>query len=193
MSLNPIPGELTRLLQRVSDGDDGSREALLAAVYQELHQMSMSLVGRESTGLTLSTTDVVHEAYLKLFGGEVSWENRRHFFSGAATAMRRILIDHARHKQAQKRQSDSNVDQEHDASMQPSMEIVLEEQLDLLALDHALVELASVNPRQAKIVELRYFAGLQGEEIAALLNVSRMTVHRDWQIARMRLKRSMAG
>lgn len=178
-------------MTRVSDGDDSSRDALLTAVYQELHQISMSLVGRESSGLTLSTTDVVHEAYLKLFGGEISWENRRHFFSGAATAMRRILIDHARRKQAQKRQADPPAEVD-DNSMLSSMEIVLEEQLDLLALDQALDELASVNPRQAKIVELRYFAGLKGEEIAELLNVSRMTVHRDWQIARMRLKRSMS-
>jgi len=190
MNAGATSGDLTRLLTSVSEGNDGSRDALLAAVYQELHQISMSLVRRESAGLTLSTTDVVHEAYLKLFGGEISWENRRHFFSGAATAMRRILIDHARRKQAHKRQSES---QESAPDELPPMEVVLEDQLDLLALDQALDALELVNPRQAKIVELRYFGGLKGDEIAELLDVSRMTVHRDWQIARLRLKRSMSG
>ncbi len=181
------PGDLTRLLARVSDGEDGSREALLAAVYQELRQISMGLVGRESSGLTLSTTDVVHEAYLKLFGGEMSWENRRHFFSGAATAMRRILIDHARRKQAAKRGGER-----FSVTLDEGMVQAQDRVIDLIVLDDALGRLRDLDPRQARIVEMRYFAGLKIEETANALEVSVRTVKREWQMARAWLRREVS-
>lgn len=132
-------------------------------------------------------TELVHEAFLRLFGEEpTDWENRRHFFGSAAIAMRRILIDLARKKRAGHR-----IPKEELLPIEVASGLLDSSPLDLMALDDALSELAAQNARQAQVVELRFFAGLNESEVAELLGVSRMTVSRDWKVARLRLLRSM--
>lgn len=179
-------GDLTILLDRAQAGGDRAFEELVGAVYQELRRTAKGLVRREASGFTLMATDLVHEAYFRLFGGGATFEDRRHFFGSAATAMRRVLIDHARRKQAGKR-----IPRDELSSIETSSEPFALPDLDLLALDRALDRLAEIHPRQAKIVELRFFAGLSEAEVAELLQVSRMTVTRDWRVARLRLRREM--
>ncbi len=183
-------GELTVLLGRAkgADGEGPAVEELVGAVYQELRQAAKRLIRREAAGGTLMTTDLVHEAYMRLFDQDASWEDRRHFFGSAAIAMRRVLIDHARKKQAGKR-----IPKDELVPIELSSEPFEMPNIDLLALDTALDRLAEVHPRQAKIVELRFFAGLSESEIAELLEVSRVTVSRDWKVARLRLRREMRG
>ncbi|MEM6793245.1 MAG: sigma-70 family RNA polymerase sigma factor [Acidobacteriota bacterium] len=190
-------GEITVLLQKLEDSGDGAREELVSFVYSELRKIASGLVKGESPDHTLRATDVVHEAYFRLFNKEeLAWENRRHFFASAAIAMRRVLIDHARRKKAGKRiPRDEQIPIElmmDDGSGGP------EEQnndgataVDILALDQALNNLAKVGERQAKIVELRYFGGLTTEEIAELFEISTSVVHREWRFARLWLRREM--
>lgn len=180
-------GELTLLLERARD-DERALEELVAAVYQELRRTARRLIRGEASGFTLVATDLVHEAYLRLFDQPASWEDRRHFFGSAAIAMRRVLVDHARRKQAGKR-----IPRDELMPLELSSEPFKAPDLDLVALDQALDRLAREHPRQARIVELRFFAGLSETEVAELLGVSRMTVTRDWKVARLRLRREMRG
>ncbi len=186
-------GEITLLLTRLEQQEDEALEALVSFVYAELRRIASGLVQSESSGHTLRATDVVHEAYLRLFNHEsLAWDNRRHFFASAAIAMRRVLIDHARKKQAGKRiPKDEQIpieliggDLEVQDSAQPTP-------IDILALDQALRHLAKVDERQARIVELRYFAGLTTEELAELFEIPSSTVNREWRIARLWLRREM--
>ena len=186
-------GEVTVLLEKLQDGGDSALEELVSFVYSELRRIASGLVQSEASGHTLKATDVVHEAYLRLFDAEnLAWENRRHFFASAAIAMRRVLIDYARRRQAGKRiPKDEQVPievMEADISDQSSSRAM---PIDVLALDQALVRLAQIDKRQAEIVELRYFAGLTIEEVAELYEVSRGTVTREWRIARLWLRREM--
>ncbi|MCH9646849.1 MAG: sigma-70 family RNA polymerase sigma factor [Deltaproteobacteria bacterium] len=182
-------GDVTQLLDHARDGAPEAIEALVEGVYKELRRTAAAMVGREAPGLTLAATDLVHEAFFRLFGQEVlDWKDRRHFFGSAATAMRRILIDHARRKRAGKR-----IPNEKLVSMESASDAFDFPNLDLLALGRALDRLSEQNPRQAQIVELRFFAGLTEAEVAELLEVSRMTVSRDWKVARLRLLRDMTG
>lgn len=181
-------GELTVLLERAR-GDEGAIEELVAAVYQELRRTAQRLIRGEASGFTLVATDLVHEAYLRLFDQPPSWDDRRHFFGSAAIAMRRVLVEHARRKKAGKR-----IPREEMVPIELSSEpFAALPDLDLVALDQALDRLAEGHPRQAQIVELRFFAGLSESEIASLLGVSRVTVSRDWKVARLRLRREMRG
>lgn len=180
-----VSGELTVLLERAR-GDEGALEELVEAVYRELRQTARKLLRGEVSGFTLVATDLVHEAYLRLFDRPPSWEDRRHFFGSAALAMRRVLVDHARRKNAGKR-----IPREEMVPIELSSEPFALPDLDLVALDQALERLAQEHPRQAKIVELRFFAGLGESEVAELLGVSRVTVTRDWKVARLRLRREM--
>ena len=192
-------GDVTRLLERLGDGGDQALEELVEFVYSELRRVATGLVKGERPGLTLSATDIVHEAYLRLFDhDQLSWQDRRHFFASAATAMRRVLIDHSRRAAADKRIPRSSLvpmELIRDGEPMPSLvapDVVGEgSELDLLALDHALDRLATIDSRQARIVELRYFAGLTSEEVARLLDISRVTVTRDWRVARLWLRREM--
>ncbi|MEM8934308.1 MAG: ECF-type sigma factor, partial [Acidobacteriota bacterium] len=143
-------------------------------------------VGGESAELTLAATDIVHEAFLRLSKHQSGWDNRRHFFGSAASAMRRILIDHARRKAAGKRIPASEM-----VSVELAAEPFETPDVDLLALDQALDRLAEVNTRQAQVVEMRYFGGLSEPEIAAALGVARVTVSRDWSVARLRLRQML--
>ncbi|MEM7050986.1 MAG: ECF-type sigma factor [Acidobacteriota bacterium] len=177
---------ITQLLDSARRGGPQATSSLLRAVYRELRRTAQSIVGHESKDCTLAATEVVHEAYLRLFKGEdVPWENRRHFFGSAAVAMRRVLIDHAR-----ARRSGRRIPREAMVELDAGSLCELPN-LDILALDAALTKLRTVSPRQAEIVELRFFSGLTESEIAKLLGLSRPTVSRDWKVARLRLLRDI--
>ena len=161
--------------------------SLDGAVYAELKRIARSHLRRRAEGATISTTDLVHDAYLK-FGGadEASWRDRAHFFGSASRAMRQVLVDHARHRRAAKR--GGGVAPLTLTGNDPALEVQLDE---LLVLDEALDRLRDLNERLARVVELRFFAGLGDEEIAQLLDVTSRTVRRDWIKARMYLSREL--
>jgi RNA polymerase sigma factor (TIGR02999 family) len=172
--------EVTRILDAIGNGDPKASNELLPMVYEELRRLAAHKMANEALGQTLQPTALVHEAWLRLIGGEnVKWDGRAHFFGAAAEAMRRILIDNARRKQALRHGGDQRrLDIE-------EIEIAAMPQGDqLLALDEALERLASHNSRKAELVKLRYFAGLTIGEAAELLQISEPTAKRDWKYAR---------
>ena len=177
-------GSISQLLRAWGRGDTQAREDLVPLVYQELRRRASAYLRRERPDHTLQPTALVHEAYIRLLAQRrVSWANRAQFFALAAQLMRRILVDHARERQAAKRPGGIRVtfDEAVRAVPPPDCEIVM--------LDEALGELARLDPRQAGIVELKYFGGLSEAEIAAVLSLSRATVTREWQSARAWLYR----
>lgn len=186
MSDDKQPVELTALFKEISNGSRGATERLFEVVYGELRRMAHGRMVRERPGQTLQTTALVNEAYLKLCGNErARFENRRHFFGAAARAMRQILVDKAKEKQAQKREgSRKRVTLEHDVA-------AAEAPLDLIALDEALDRLARENERAAEVVKHRYFLGLTVNETAEVLTVSPRTVDSDWQLAKAWLRREI--
>jgi len=171
---------VTRLLIEWGDGNQQALEALVPLIYKELRNLAHNFLYRERPGHTLQTTALVHEAYLKLIDqNDARWQNRAHFFAIAAQAMRRILIDSARKHAAAKRggpQAELSLDEVADIALEPDS--------NLLKLDEALNELAKIDPRQSRIVELRYFGGLTIEETAEVTSVSPATVKREWMMAR---------
>ena len=171
---------VTRLLLEWGDGNQQALEALVPLIYKELRNLAHNFLYRERPGHTLQTTALVHEAYLKLIDqNDARWQNRAHFFAIAAQAMRRILIDSARKHAAAKRggpQAELSLDEVADIALEPD--------INLLKLDEALNELAKIDPRQSRIVELRYFGGLTIEETAEVISVSPATVKREWMMAR---------
>jgi RNA polymerase sigma factor (TIGR02999 family) len=172
--------DVTRILVAIEQGDVRAVDELFPLVYQELRQLAAQRMTKESPGQTLQATALVHEAYLRLVGGEnKNWSNRRHFFAAAAEAMRRILVDNARRKKRLKRGGDlRRVDL---AQADPAVEGMSD---DLVALDEALAKLAAEDPAKAELVKLRYFAGLTVEQAAEILEVSRATADRYWSYAR---------
>lgn len=183
------PDDLTRLLAAWSGGDKGALERLLPLVYEELRAQARRQLSRERRNHTLQPTALVHEAFLRLQGQRsAQWENRRQFFAVAAQVMRRVLVDHARAHAAHKRGSGKTLIALEDAP-EPSKQL----DVDVLALDEALDRLAALDARQARVVELRYFGGLSGEETASALEVSLATVNRDWALARAWLFRALGG
>jgi RNA polymerase sigma factor (TIGR02999 family) len=181
-------GDVTRLLDAVSHGRADVLPELLPLVYDELRRLAASYLRRERADHTLQPTALVHEAYLKLVDQRLDrWQNRSHFFGIAAQAMRRILVDHARAHDAAKRGAGvERVTLDEHALLGESSSV------DLIALDEALTRLATLDPRQARIVELRFFAGLEVDETARVLDVSPATVKRDWAMARAWLHRELA-
>lgn len=182
--------DVTQLLQRIDTGDGRAAAELLPVVYDELRRLAAVQLGREASGHTLQATALVHEAYVRLVrgAGPDRWDHRGHFFAAAAESMRRILVDHARRKHALKRGGGQI---RHDAE---EYAITLPEPVeDLLALDEALTKLAAEDPEKARLVELRYFAGLTVEEAANALGISTATVKRHWAYARAWLYRELAG
>jgi RNA polymerase sigma factor (TIGR02999 family) len=175
--------DITRLLVDLRGGDRAALDRLFDLVYQDLHERARRQLGRRSPGTTLSTTVLVHETYLKLADAmHLELEDRRHFFAVAAKAMRQIAVDHARRASAQKRGGgvwDVSLD---DAGLAASSED--RPAADIVALDRALDQLAELDERLARTVELRYFAGLSVEETAEVMGVSERTVKRDWAKAR---------
>ncbi len=175
--------EITEVLRAWEQGDDGALERLLPLVYAELRAIAGRHLGAERPGHTLQPTALVNEAYLRLRGlGGVPWHDRTHFFAIASRIMRRLLVDHARGKMAQKRGADAPrvlVSEGYHEEIQPSMDAA-----ELIDLDRALDELAAGAPRLARLVELRFFSGLGIEEASSLLGCSTRTAKRDWAFAR---------
>jgi RNA polymerase sigma factor (TIGR02999 family) len=182
------PGAVTRLLRAWSDGDAGARDQLLPLVYGELRRQAAAYLRRERPDHTLPATALVHEAYLRLVGQDAGYANRAQFLAVAATMMRRVLVDHARARAAAKRPQPALMISLDDAS--PSAE---PRSVELLGLDRALTELAELDPRQARLVELRYFVGLSAPETAEVLGISPTTVKREWNLARAWLYRHLKG
>ncbi|MGA7241408.1 MAG: sigma-70 family RNA polymerase sigma factor [Bryobacteraceae bacterium] len=171
---------MTDLLQRASQGDKEAESDLLSRVYAELHCIAARYFSHERQGHTLQPTALVHEVYIRLMADPgIEWKNRGHFFSIAARVMRRLLVDHARTKRAEKRGGgDGKV------PLDEELHIAAAEYESFPELDAALDRLEALRPRWAKVVELRYFAGMTEVEIAAALDISEKTVKRDWQRAR---------
>ena len=180
--------DVTMLLEDVEAGRAGAFDRLLVQVYPALLQMARAKLRDQRAGHTLNPTGLVHEAYLRLVRyQEVSWKGRAHFFGAAAQTMRRILVDHARKKSADKRRG------EH-VSLTQAGEATLEVSFDeLLEIDSALERLAEERPRWVRVVECRYFAGLTLEETAEALDVSHGTVSNDWRLARAWLRRELTN
>jgi RNA polymerase sigma factor (TIGR02999 family) len=180
--------DVTRILSQIESGDPHAAEQLLPLVYDELRKLAAQKLAREKPGQTLQATALVHDAYLRLVGGETPhrYHDRQHFFSAAATAMRRILIDQARRKHSQKWGGSVEREELPDlAAPQPDTE--------LISLDEALEKLAVVDPVKAKLVELRYFAGLSGDQAAEVLGISPSTADRYWTYARAWLQAEVRG
>jgi RNA polymerase sigma factor (TIGR02999 family) len=179
--------EITRLLADWSKGDGQALEKLTPLVYDELRRLAGRYLRRERPGHTLQSTALVHEAYLRLIGqSSVRWQNRAHFFGIAAGMIRRILVDYARARGAEKRGAAVEKLSLDDAVVLPSGR-----DLDLVALDDALEDLARMDARQARVVELRFFAGLTLEETAEVLQMSLATAKRDWVSAKAWLSREL--
>jgi RNA polymerase sigma factor (TIGR02999 family) len=173
------PGDVTRLLQHWSCGDKEALNELVPLVYRELRRLAAAYLRRERRDHTLQPTALVHEAYLRLIGqARVDCRTRAQFFGIAANLMRQILVNHAKGHRASKRAGGIRVTLEEAAGVAPRRDA------DLIALDGALERLALLDPRQSRIVELRFFGGLTEDEIAEIIGVSPFTVKRDWRIAR---------
>ncbi len=178
---------LTGLLVEWRQGDRAALDKLTPLVYDEMRRMAHRYVRRERDGHTLQTTALVNEAYLRLAGQQkIEWQDRAHFFAVTAQIMRHILIDHARARHYAKRGGD--VEQ---VALEDAYEMSGQRAAELLALDEALDELARLDPRKSRVVELRYFGGLSLEETAEVLEISVMTVRRDWRAAKAWLFRNM--
>lgn len=179
--------DLTKLLRELGDSE-GAVETILPLVYRELHAIAAVQLRQERDGHTFLTTDLVHEASLKLLQGkDQNWNDRKHFFSAAALAMRRILVDHARRKTAAKRTDpDEGVPMLERPELGPTLSLA-----EIVDLDQALERLAELDPRQAEIVNLRVFAGLTGRETAELTGLSQRTVAREWFSAKAWLHEQM--
>jgi RNA polymerase sigma factor (TIGR02999 family) len=183
----PSPGDVTELLQAWGRGEEAALDRLIPLVYRDLHLRARRCMAGERAEHSLQTTALIHEAYLRLVGpSPADWENRGHFFAVAARVMRRILVDHARARRAQKRGGVERA-------------VTLDEQLvvaggpdrDFVSLDDALQALATFDERKVRVVEMRFFGGLSVEETAEVLKVSPQTVLRDWKLAKVWLLREM--
>jgi RNA polymerase sigma-70 factor (ECF subfamily) len=184
--LNENAGEITQLLQAMRTGDESAAEKLLPLVYQELHRLAKSYMRRERAEHTLQPTALINEAYLRLANDDIDWQNREHFIGVAAQVMRRVLVDYARQHNAQMRGGGLKR-----VELQGELAISPERIDEVLSLDEALGWLAKENPRQARIVELRYFGGLSVEQTAAMLGIAERSVKRDWALARVWLFRKL--
>ncbi len=184
-----ISPEITQLLSRWSDGEAGAAEELMPTVYEELRRLARIYLRSERGDHTLQATALVHEAYLRLENQKrAPWQNRAQFFAVASTLMRRILVDHARAQLAAKRGGRAEHVELDEALVLPS-----ERAANLLALDDALTELAVVDARKSRVVELRFFGGLTVEETAETMGLNSATVRRDWTFAKAWLLRTING
>jgi RNA polymerase sigma-70 factor, ECF subfamily len=179
--------EVTELLQAWSAGDREALERLSPIVHAELHRIAKRYMGRERAGHTLQTTALVNEAYVRLIDWKnVRWQNRAHFFGVSAKLMRRILVDFARRRPHLK-----NVEIRH-VAIDEAFIVAAERDADLVALDEALTALALIDERKARIVELRFFGGLSFEEAAEVMNLSKITIVREWNKAKVWLFRELS-
>jgi len=181
--------DVTALLQAWSAGDEEALRALTPIVYKELHRLARGYMARERTGHTLQATALVNEVYLRLVGTRgIEWQNRTHFLAICAQLMRRILIDFARSRHYHKRGAGAP-----HLSLDETLVVGKQPHEDLLALDDALKRLALVDERKGRVVELRFFGGLNVKETAEVLKVSQETVLRDWRLAKVWLLRDLSG
>ena len=188
-TMSQADGEVTLLLRAMKNGDNSAAERLLPLVYSELHRLARSYMRRERADHTLQPTALINEAYLKLASaGNTSFQNRCHFFAVACTAMRQILVNHAKSRHAGKRGSGQVA-----LSLDDVQLAVNEEAAVVVALHEALARLQAIDERKSKVVEMRYFGGLSIEETAEALGISVITVNRDWRLARTWLIREMSG
>lgn len=186
---DPLSHNITHLLKQWSDGDERALDRLTPLVYEELRSQAARYLRRERPGHTLQTTALINEAYLRLIDAkEVRWQSRAHFFAIAANLMRRILVDHARKRDAEKR-GGSQIR----LTLDRALAVAKETDVDLLAIDEALDRLTIIDAQQARVVELRFFSGLTVEETAAALDISPKTVKRDWSVARAWLRREIGS
>jgi len=186
--MNSSYGEITELLLRISAGERSAENALLPLVYAELHRQASARMRRERPGHTLHATDLVHEVYLKLCGGERNLCDRVHFFRLAAWMMRNILVDHARRRKAQRRGAAARP-----VALNESLMVSEADLSRAVEIDDLLRRLAETRPRQAQVVEMRFFAGLDETEIALALGIDKRTVRRDWLKARAWLHGQVYG
>lgn len=183
------PQQITQLLLAWGNGDQAALETLMPLVYDELRKVAARHMRRQRPDHSLQTTALVNEAYMRLIdSSQVRWQNRAHFFAVSAQLMRRILVDFARSRANLKRGGEVQ-----QVTLDEALVIVPERGTDLLALDQALTKLAELNLRQAQVVELRYFGGLNEEETAEALKVSLRTIQRDWKLARLWLYRELSS
>jgi RNA polymerase sigma-70 factor, ECF subfamily len=183
------PANITQLLLAWNGGDKAALDELIPIVYAELRRQASRYLRQERPGHTLQTTALIHEAYLRLIDQKsVRWQNRAQFFGIAAQLMRRILVDHARAKHRVKR-GGSVVR----VTLTDATSVTRDADLDLVEIDQALSRLAEIDPQQSKIVELRFFSGLNVAETAAVLDISPATVKRDWSVAKAWLHREISG
>lgn len=183
-SPDPSVTEILRLL-----GDGGASDAAIALVYDDLRRMAAAQLARERRGVSVSATDLVHEAYLRLYGdAPVAWQTRGHFFGAAAQAMRRILVERARRRRAAKRDGGRRP-----VTLDESAAAVFDRTEEILAVDEALSRMETVDPTAAAVVRLRFFAGLSEDETARALGLSPRTVRREWSYARAVIFRELSG
>jgi RNA polymerase sigma-70 factor (ECF subfamily) len=188
--LEPTADEITQMLKAWNSGDDAALQSLIPAVYKQLHQSARSHMARERPGHVLQTSALVNEVYVRLVGVErINWKNRAHFLAVCAQMMRQILVDLARERCAQKRGGDArHVPLNEDGLFRSGYP-----NTQLLALDDALKALADADRRKSRVVELRFFGGLDVAETAEVLGVSPVTVQRDWKLAKAWLFRELSG
>ncbi|HEX8072229.1 MAG TPA: sigma-70 family RNA polymerase sigma factor [Pyrinomonadaceae bacterium] len=180
---------VTQLLADLRNGDQAALDALLPQVYDELRRLADHYLRQERPDHTLQATALVHEAYLRLVDQtNISWQNRAHFFSVAAQVMRHILVDHARKAHAEKRGGGARR-----LSLDEAVSFFEQRDVNLVALDEALTELAALDAQQSRIVELRFFGGLTIEQIAEVLKITPGTVRYDWRMAKAWLHRALAA
>ena len=183
------PDDVTGLLLKWGQGDSAALEQLIPHVERELHRIARRCMAGERGGHTLQATALVNEVYMRLVDGKaVAWQDRAHFLAVAARAMRRILVDHARGKQAHKRGGDVVK-----VTFDEALVVSNDSADDFVALDDALESLAEFSPRKSRVIELRFFGGLTVEETASVLEISADTVMRDWRLAKAWLQREMRG
>jgi RNA polymerase sigma-70 factor (ECF subfamily) len=179
-------GQVTQLLKAMHAGDAQAAESLLPLVYAELHRLARGYMRRERPDHTLQATALINEAYLRLVGEDIDWNSRAHFIGLAANVMRRVLVDYARAHNAEQRGGGLQR-----VEMQDELAISADKLDEVERLDEALKKLERENPRQARVVELRYFGGLSVDQISALLQIAPRSVKRDWALARIWLFRAL--
>ena len=185
----PSKAEVTQLLKAWSEGDDAALEQLTPVVENELHRIAHRCMAREKPGHILQSAALVNEVYLRLVDIQsVSWQDRTHFFAICARLMRQILTDYARSHNSLKRGGGAV-----HLSLDEGLLVTSEKQADIIALDEALTQFALLYPRQSQVVELRFFGGLEVEEVAETLKISAVTVRRDWKFAKAWLLRAISG
>ena len=186
--------DITALLKAWGQGDRAALDELTPLVYGQLRKLAAQYLRKERAGHSLQTTALVHEAYLRLVrADDAGWNDRIHFFAVCANVMRRILVDHARKRASAKRGGPAVALGAADVDLDQLPAHESDQAIELVALDHALTALAALDPRRARVIELRFFGGLSVEETATVLHVSPQTVMRDWKLARAWLTRELRG